>query len=109
MAITTFAALADMCLATDTDILDALTSLHKPPIVEQWRVQLPKKHWWSSARYHILYTVLWPLGDTMLGPEWQVVNFYREDSGTSINTVVNKEMVLAYLYGCSVTRANEEP
>jgi len=44
------------------------------------------------------YIILWPL----LHPEYQIINFYSEESGTSINTVVSVEMCVAYLIGlCS--------
>lgn len=31
--------------------------------------------------------------------ECQIMNFYLETSGTTLNTIVPKEMIIAYLYG----------
>jgi hypothetical protein len=100
MPITTYAAVATIRQTQDPDICEALASLMRPPLVKEVHVAV-QAHWWSHTRWQTCYSVLWPLGDTLLGPEWQIVNFYRDDAGASINTVVPKEVVLAYLYGCT--------
>ena len=107
MPITTRLPLASIVQTQDPDICDALARLRTPPIVEEVQARR-KAHWWSRRRPQTRYSVLWPLGETLLGPEWQLVNFYQEPPHTSINTVVPKALVLAYLYGCSVTRSHEE-
>jgi hypothetical protein len=100
MPITTYATLATMQQATDPEICAALETFRYPPVVEVHQVVTRKRHWWSRRQVKCLYSILWPLGETLLGHEWQIINFHRDASDTSINTVVPKELVLAYLYGC---------
>jgi hypothetical protein len=100
MPVSTYIAPDDLAHASDPDIIETLACLTRPPIVNQTPVWV-KRHWWSRAEAVTLYEVLWPLGQTLLGQEYQVVNFYRDDSENSINLVVPKSIVLAYLYGLS--------
>jgi len=105
MPITTYLNQKTLKQATDQDICEALAALPQPPIVKE---DVYRRSWagWLRNRYCTVteYSVLWPLGDTLLGTEYQVVNFYRAPPHTSINTTVPKELVLAYLYGCAVHR-----
>jgi hypothetical protein len=115
MPITTYARLQDILQTADTDIVEAqnaLKGLEGIVVVKEVplrRSVMPK--WWQFPlfnRYRLEagYQVLHFIADTSLGPEWQVINFYREGTGTSINTTVPKELVLAYLYGCTARRAD---
>jgi hypothetical protein len=113
MPITMYASLGTMVQTTDPDLCVALESLTQRPVVQVHQVEACKRHWWSRRRTQRLYSVLWPLGDTPLGHEWQVVSFYRErynSTDSDVNTVVPKELVLAYLYGCGAgeRQHNEE-
>lgn len=100
MPITTYARLEDMLRTEDPDIVEALSGLPTTVIVKEVPLRAQYWHWWRQReRLDTGYSVLWFVGDTLLGPEWQVVNFYCEDTDTSINTVVSKALVLAYVYG----------
>lgn len=59
---------------------------------------------WFRTKTHWRYEVLWPSG----GCEYQIVNFYREDTETSINLLGTAELTVAYLIGiCSGVSAKE--
>jgi hypothetical protein len=111
MPITTYARLEDLLVTEDTDIVEAQNALDHLVVVTEVPMRYAvKPAWWpfplrSLYRLEVGYRVLHFITDTPLGPEWQVVNFYREGTGTSINTVVPKEIVLAYLYGCAARGA----
>ena len=110
MPITTYARLENMLRTEDPDIVEALVGLPTTVIVKEVPLRVAYWRWWQHReRLDTGYSVLWFIGDTLLGPEWQVVNFYRDETGTSINTVVPKEIVLAYLYGCASRQARGEP
>ena len=115
MPITTYARLGDLLQTTDPDICEVLAELRRAPVVREmpYRRQVQPRGWWhfplcNRYRLEVGYSVLWHLHETPLGTEWQVMTFYRTDTGTSINTVVPKELVLAYLYGCA-TRQEDAP
>jgi hypothetical protein len=102
MPITTYAPLALILRTEDPDICEVLAQLPDRVIVKEVPQSVTAWSLWERrTQLQVGYSVLWFLGDTPLGPEWQVVNFYREGSATRINTVVSKELVLAYLYGCA--------
>jgi hypothetical protein len=112
MPITTYARLEDILRTEDPDIVEAQNASHHLVVVEEvplHRSVMPR--WWpfslcTHCRLEVGYQVLRFIADTPLGPEWQVMNFYLEGTGTSINTVVPKEIVLAYLYGCAARGAD---
>jgi hypothetical protein len=112
MPITTYARLEDMLRTADKDIVEAQNALDHLVVVREVPMRYSvKPRWWTFPlrnlyRLEVGYQVLHFIADTPLGPEWQVINFYREGTGTSINTTVPKEIVLAYLYGCAVRRAD---
>ena len=112
MPITTYARLEDMLRTEDPDIVEAQNASQHLVVVKEVPMRYTvKPRWWRFPLrnlYHlgVGYQVLHFLHDTPLGPEWQIVNFYREGTGTSINTTVPKEIVLAYLYGCAARGAD---
>jgi hypothetical protein len=102
MPITTYAPLALILRTTDPDICEVLAGLPDGVIVQEVPQPITVWSWWERrTQLQVGYSVLWFIADTPLGPEWQIVNFYREPPHTSLNTVVSKELVLAYLYGCA--------
>ena len=114
MPITTYARLEDLLQTADTDIVEArnaLKGLEGLVVVKEVPMRFSvKPHWWTFPLRNLYrlgagYQVLRFIADTPLGPEWQIINFYREGTDTSINTVVPKEIVLAYLYGMATRRA----
>lgn len=103
MPITTYLDPATIRHTTDKDICEALAALAQPPVVEEHSCRRSHPSWWRNLyRAPTEYSVLWFIATTLLGEEYQVVNFYRPPPHTSSNTVVPKELVLAYLYGCAV-------
>jgi len=49
--------------------------------------------WWKQYHRYYRYQLL----SWVAGPEWQLINFYREDG--DINTWVPAELVVNFLYG----------
>jgi hypothetical protein len=71
---------------------------------KDWRIekhQTIKGHlWWKhSADLFCLYL---GVGDTPLGSEFQIINFYRDGTDWSINHYVPAELVVAYMFGACV-------
>lgn len=98
MAITTFLG-SHVPEATHTTIQEErafmLSQGMAVPLVLEYAIPATRR-WWQRRQTTMVYEVLWPLG--ALG-ECQVVNFYLEGTGTSINTLVPASTVLAYLWG----------
>lgn len=68
---------------------------------ERWAIQpSTKMGLWRSTTSYRLYA--W-----IQGEEWQLINFYQEGTGTSINTAVSKDSVMAYLSGYLAGRATD--
>jgi hypothetical protein len=117
MPVTIYARLEDLLQTTDPDIGAALAGLKRAPVVQE----MPHHHphtptrWWHFSLcprtpLEVGYRILWPIVETPLGREWQIVQFYRAVPTTpSTSTVVSKELVLAYLYGCAVDQERGEP
>jgi hypothetical protein len=107
MPITTYALRSALRRTTDPDLCAALLAVPGDICVTETPMRYAvKPAWWQfplRSLYHLEvgYSVLRFVADTLAGPEWQVITFYREDTGTRLNTVVPKEIVLAYLYGCA--------
>jgi hypothetical protein len=60
---------------------------------KDWRVaEEIVKCWWYTTKRYTLY-------NHTQGPEFQIVNFYRADSGQNINTSVEAGYIAAYFYG----------
>lgn len=68
-------------------------------VVERFRRSLAKK-WWQFYRKNEIKPLYTLYVKTIDGyAYWQVINFYSDTSGTSINTEVSAEVMIAYLYG----------
>lgn len=113
MAVTTFCVPDDLRHASDPDILEALAVCRRAPVVNTVPIWV-RRHWWQRRQEETWYEVLWPLGTNAVldalgaGHEYQVVNFYEERTENSINLVVTKALVLAYLYGISAGEHTRE-
>lgn len=90
---------------TDEDINEALrevNSLTGDEFLIQ-EIEIVYRKWFKKSR-RFLYTLYARLAHT----EVQVINFFLDNSGWSINTTVPKPIILAYLYGQigGIRRAN---
>jgi hypothetical protein len=86
----------------DTELLELLTELCETT-GKQWALQPHTRlegHWWHM-RTTVVYTLYKPLYfvDAFQAHEWQVINFYQEHSGTTINTLVPKDTIVNFIYG----------
>ena len=99
MAITTYLSQRDVDAIPGDPVLAPLLDELSQRTGHQWVAQsylvkrLFRKPIWCWCLYQ-------SLGTTLLGDEYQIINFYRDDTGTSINTCVPKELLVAFLYGC---------
>ncbi len=65
---------------------------------EKWLVkehEIRRMRWWGVMQVTYSYQLLVP---TRL-PEYQEINFYRDDTDWSINLCVRAELIVAYLMG----------
>ena len=98
MAITTYFSQRDVDAIADDPILAPLLEELSRLTGQRWVAQSypVKRRFHKSTWRWCLYK---SLGATFLGDEYQVINFYRDNTGTSINTCVTKELIVAFLYG----------
>lgn len=61
--------------------------------VEQYTIRRRKRFRWRTT---ILYSLYCGIGDT---GEFQIINFYNEGTGSSINTEVSASLVVTFMYG----------
>ena len=99
MPMTTYFSQRDVDAITDDLVLAPLLEELSQRTGRRWVAQsyLVKRLFHKPMRSWCLYK---SLGATLLGDEYQVINFYRDETGTSINTYVPKELLVAFLYGC---------
>ena len=74
---------------------------------KDWRVDKRRTTtghlWWK--RHVDLFSLYVRLGMTMLGDEFQIINFHRDGTDWSINHHVPAELVVAYMLGACVRPA----
>ena len=98
MVITTYLYQRDIDAMTDDSVLLPLLEELSQLTGQQWVAQsYPVKRRFHKPTLH--WCLYKSLGATLLGDEYQVINFYRDNTGTSINTYVPKELIVAFLYG----------
>lgn len=82
----------------DNDI-DEVLSFIREQTGETWLVEKRQcliKHWFRKAEHRFLYSLYHHLGSL----EYEIINFApHTPNGWSINMSVNRQVVLAYLYG----------
>lgn len=99
MCITTFLHDSELNVPTSNEELNKLLKTVREETKEDWQViersyvqrKIFKKP--VTVKYYELYKFVGGCGP------WQLINFYRSDSGTSINTGNSVEMVVAFLLG----------
>lgn len=69
---------------------------------EDWRVgehvhEIPR--WFRKSRTYRWFELLKCVDPPPYRTEFQIINFYREHSGTTINDAVSADLIVAYLYG----------
>lgn len=99
MPITTYLHPSDTSV-DDKDITPLIEELYEKT-GERWVVlasQKTKRRLWKKSLV-VSYMLCKHLGDNPLGREVQIINFYVDGSGTSINTLVSKGHILAYVWG----------
>lgn len=74
------------------EISDLLKEMGKAWIVVEHEI-ISKK--WFSKKIEYRYELLYKLNDI----ECQIINFYRDNNESSINTYVCSEIIVAYMYG----------
>ena len=99
MSITTFLTTHEAEAQSDADLQPLLDSL-RDKTGQRW-VVLRVRERRTALMYGIFRVprVLYSLYAQLDGHEYQLINFYQDDTGTSINTWVTKAMVVAYLRG----------
>ena len=105
MPITTFISEAECsywATRLDTDLQELLTTLCEATR-GKWALQPQTRmdgHWWHMLTVTV-YTLYKHLSfvDAFQAHEWQIINFYQECSGTTINTLVPKDTIINFIYG----------
>lgn len=67
-------------------------------VVHEYRFDFKR---WFRKQTNYRYSIYWPVGN---GIEHQVINFMRDGTDWSINTLIPAEMAVAYLMGICTTR-----
>jgi len=106
MPITTFLSQNDYTQATSSSELNELLARVRKNTGKDWRICEHKFTeitgiWpFLKRKKRILYSVY----VEFMPPEFQIINFYREDTGTSINESNEAGFVAAYFYGILANR-----
>lgn len=81
------------------EIADILKEVRKVTgvtwVVKEYKLETTR--WFGAPKIKYLYTIFYPLYDNAI--EHQVINFYKENSDTSFNTMVTADVAWAYLSG----------
>jgi heat shock protein HslJ len=96
--ITTWIQDSQLNIPTTDKHIDELLEKVREQTHEDWQidvVKIKKKRTFWSKPSEPLYEIYFGIG----GSQYQMINFYVGNSQTSINTVVTKDLVMAYLYG----------
>lgn len=106
MPMTTYLSKGEFLKTTSNGEINRLLEEVRKGTHRDYRVS---EHEEYSESWHLLkrpspklyYTVYYGINDFHNKPngEFQVINFYSAESGTSINTIVSPDIVTAYFYG----------
>lgn len=98
MPICTYLSDCDHTKPTSDGELNDLLRWVREATGDEWRIRESEhevRRWFRKPKTIKLYS----LYNHVASIEFQIVNFYRPDSGGSINTMVDASVVAAYLYG----------
>lgn len=99
MCITTFLHDSELNIPTSCKVLNETLLELRKLTKKDWQViehVHVKERFFRKAIVHKSYELYVYVGGC--GP-WQLINFFKEGTGTTINTVNSNELVIAYMYG----------
>jgi hypothetical protein len=87
-------------IPTSNNELNVLLKAVREKTGEDWQLleRSVKRHIWGKEEKIFMLLVGIPCCDGSI-IEYQIINFYRENTGTSINEYVPAELIAAYFFG----------